>query len=169
MRAGRIVLTAGLLLAGMTPTYAWMPYVARDVATGARIGKGARVALEDLHPALSIACMPDGLTATFDTGLPITADTVLAEMSMPISVGADGGEYDPFPTTAESVDVGSGPTIRLRLSASEAMGLVEYVLGAQTSIQVSYRIGTEELVYVSFPNDSAPISLGAVLAECEGR
>ncbi|UJW84571.1 hypothetical protein [Devosia sp. SL43] len=169
MRTGRAALVAGLLLMGAVPAHAWMTFVARDVATGARIGKGARVALEKQDPALSIACMPDGLTATFETGLPITAETKLADMSVPISVAADGGEYDPIPTTAESFDSGSGPTIRLRLSADEAMGLVEYVLGAETSIQVSYRVGTEELAHASFPNDSAPISIGAVLSECEER
>lgn len=169
MGAGRVALIVGLLLAGVAPAQAWMTFVARDVATGERLGLGARVVNENEGPALAIVCTSTGLTATFDTGIAVTADTRLAEMGMPLSVGADGGAYDPFPNSAETFDDGDGLAIRLRLSSQDAMGLAEYVLNATSSIQVSYRVGADELVYASFANDSAPISIGAVLGECEGR
>ena len=169
MRTSRIALAAILVLAGAMPARAWMTYVARDVATGDRLGMGARVANEGEDPALAILCTPDGLSAHFVTGVPLAPDMSLADLSVPLSVGADGGAHDPFPVTAEAFDDGSGPKIRLLLQHGEAMGLVEYVLGAAETIEVSYKVGDDELVKSSFSTDSAAISIGAVLGECEGR
>jgi hypothetical protein len=58
--------------------------------------------------------------------------------------------------------------MRLRLDASEAMGLAEYVLGTTGPIQVGYKLNDQNVVS-TFTNDSATVSIGAVLSECQGR
>lgn len=170
MGAGRVVVIAGLLVAGVAPAQAWMTFVSRDVATGERIGMGANAFNEqdDPIPILSIVCTPDGLAAMFDTGFVVPPDAVLDELPTALLVGADGGAFDPFPATLQPHDRGEGDEMRLLLDASEAMGLAEYVLGAKATIQVGYRLGDKDVVS-SFSNDSAAISIGAVLGECEGR
>jgi hypothetical protein len=163
MRTGRLILIAGLLLAGVMPARAWMTFVSRDVATGERIGMGANVFNESEDQVLSIVCTPEGLAAMFDTG-----EAVLDELPTALLVGADGGEYDPFAVTLEPYNRGERIEMRLMLDPAEAMGLAQYVLSAVDTIQVGYRMGEENLVS-SFSNDSATISIGAVLSECEGR
>ncbi len=170
MRAGRIAVISGLLIVGVAPAQAWMTFVSRDVATGERIGLGANAynENEDPTPILSIVCTTDGVTAMFDTGFVVPADAVLDELPTALLVAADGGAFDPFPVTLQPHDRGDGDEMRLVLDAGEAMGLAEYVLGAEVTIQVGYRMGDKEVVS-SFSNDSAAISIGAVLGECEGR
>ena len=170
MQPGRIAVISGLLLVGVTPAQAWMTFVSRDVATGERIGIGAYASNEnqDSTPRLSIVCTPDGLAATFDTGLVFPGNAVPDQLPTALLVAADGGVFDPFPVTLQPYDRGDGDEMRLLLDAGEAMGLAEYALGAEATIQVGYRLGDEEVVF-SLSNDSAPISLGAVLGECQGR
>jgi hypothetical protein len=168
MRLARIAVISGLLLVGVAPAQAWMTFVSRDVATGERIGIGAYATNEgqDQTPRLSIICTPDGLAAMFDTGLDMPA--ARDDLPTALLVAADDGPFDPFPAVVTPYVLGESSQMRLQLDASEAMGLAEYVLGAQATIQVGYRKGDEEVVF-SLSNDSAPISIGAVLGECEGR
>ena len=168
MRAGRLVLVAGLLVAGVVPAQAWMTFVSRDVASGARIGMGANVFNENEDQRLSFVCTPDGLAAMFDTGVVVPGEQILDGLPTALLVAADGGEFDPFPVTLQPHTRGERLEMRLVLDPAEAMGLAEYVLGAVETIQVGYRMGDEDVVS-SFSNDSAAISIGAVLGECEGR
>lgn len=169
MRAGRVVLAGGLLLAGALPAQAWMTFVGRNVDTGERIGLGASVSNEDEAAQLAFLCTPQGLTATFMTGIPVTPDMRPAEMTTPLALAADDGPYEPFVVTAGAFDRGDGPELRLDFSHSEAMGLAEYVLNAANDIVLSYHVDGEEAVRARYDNDSAAISIGAVLGECEGR
>jgi len=168
MRFGRLALIAGLLLAGVIPAQAWMTFVSRDVATGERIGMGANVFNENEDQVLSIVCTPEGLAAMFDTGLVVPGEAVLDQLPTTLLVGADGGAYDPFPVTLEPYNRGERIEMRLVLDPAEVAGLAQYVLAAVDTIEVSYRMGEEDLMS-SFSNDSAAISIGAVLRECEGR
>ena len=170
MGAVRIAVIAGLLLVGVAPAQAWMTFVSRDVATGERIGIGAYATNEgqDQTPRLSIICTPDGLAATFDTGLEMPVAAAGDDLPTALLVAADDGPFDPFPAVVTPHVLGESAQMRLQLDAGEAMGLAEYVLGAQATIRVGYRKGDEEVVF-SLSNDSAPISIGAVLGECEGR
>lgn len=146
-----------------------MTFVSRDVTTGARLGRGANVFNEGEDTKLAIVCTPEGLTATFDTGIKLTSDMAPEMFPGGLSIAADDGEFDAFPVTPESFTSGDTQALRLRFSRDEAMGLAEYVLGGSDSIIVSYRDGEEVLAYAEFGGDSAAISIGSVLGECEGR
>lgn len=164
MRAGRFVLIAGLMLAAAAPAQAaWMTFVSRDVATGTRLGIGARVYNDDADPVLAIVCTPDGLTAMFDARVAMVDQPPTA-----LLLAADGGDFDLFPVSVEPHRRGERMEMRLVLEQGEAMGLAEYVLGANETIRVGYRLDDAEVVS-TFSNDSATISIGAVLGECEGR
>ena len=167
----RLPLAAIVMLAALAPLPAfagWMSYVGRNIATGERTGPIARGTNLDERPALSVACTNGVLTATFDSGVAQPAGIALADLPQVLSIAADDGEYDAFPVTPELHDDDKGPQIRLSFSTAEAAGLVQYVLGAEVSIQVSYRIGDEEVVHFSTSTDSAAITLGGVLRECPG-
>jgi hypothetical protein len=168
MRAGRLILIAGLLLATVIPAQAWMTFVSRDVSTGERIGMGANVFNENQDQVLSIVCTPQGLGAMFDTGLAVPGEAVPGELPTALLVAADGVAHDPFAVTLEPYNRGERIEMRLVLDPAEVAGLAQYVLGAVDTIEVRYRMGGQDLV-TSFSNNSATISIGAVLHECEGR
>lgn len=169
MRAGPAALAIGLLLAAVLPAQAaWMTFVLRDVGSGERIGMGARIYNEDAVPVLSIVCRPGGLGAMYDTGIAMPEDAVVDALPQALLLGADGGAFDPFPATLEPFTRGERTEMRLVLQPGEVQGLVEYVLAATGSIQVGYRMDEADVI-TSFDNDSATLTIGAVLGECEGR
>ena len=170
MRAGLLALIASLMLGGALPAQAaWMTFVSRDVTTGERLGRGANVYNEDEDTRLAIVCMPDGLTATFATGIKLTSDMGLKMFRGQLSIAADDEAFDAFPVTPESFTSGDTQELRLRFDRDEALGLAEYILGATDSITVTFRNGQEVLAYAEYDNDSAAISIGSVLGECADR
>ena len=168
MRGGLACL---VLLAALAPAPAmadWMTFVGRNIDTGERLGLGARVFNEEEDPMLAISCTPDGLTATFDTGFVVPQHQVIDKLPTALLVGADGGPFDPFPISLESFTRGERTEMRLRLDATEAKGLAEYVLGADQTIRVAYRLDGED-VAIDFSNGSAAPTIGAVIDECQGQ
>ena len=168
MRLGFVAIALCAALAPLPASAGWMGYVGRNIATGERTGQIARATNPDERPSLSIACDSGTLTATFDTGVAQPAGIDLADLPQALSIAADDGEYDAFPVTAELHEDDKGSQIRLRFSADEVAGLAQYVLSAQTSIQVRYGLGDEALAHFSTSTDSAAITLGGVLSECSG-
>ena len=166
---GLLALSVGMLVAGALPAHAWMTFVARDVATGERLGRGAIQSNDDEDEQLAIICTPDGVTATFVPGLMLTSDMALKDFRGTLLVAADGGPYEPFVVTPERFARSDAAELRLRLGKVEAMELAELVLEAQSALAVSFQVRGEELVHVDYDNDSAPITIGSVLGECEGR
>ncbi|MEO8685213.1 MAG: hypothetical protein ABI414_10285 [Devosia sp.] len=169
MTPARLAIVAMLVPLLPVPAMAqWMTFVGRNVDTGERLGLGARVVTEGEDPRLAILCTPDGLTATYDTGFAVPPEQEASDLPSALLVGADGAAFDPFPAQLESFNRGERTEMRLRLETREAMALAEYVLGATETIQLGYRLGDDNVMR-SFSNDSAPVTVAAVLTECQGR